>query len=81
MTRQFISEPRLLAKINAKFASVPACRDYMVSALMRVNPDESGCNWSVAAMSGPYCSAGRGRSQAKRIIETFKARYEFSGVA
>ena len=75
MARQFISEHRLLKKINNKLASDDECRDYTVSALMQIDADDVGCNWSVAAMSGPLNTAGSGSSQAEQIITSFKRLY------
>ena len=79
MRRQFISEQRLLSKINAKLASVDECRDYTVSSLIRAEEDKTGCNWSVAAMSGSVSSTGNSSSHADRIIDTFKTLYNFPG--
>jgi len=78
MTRQFISEQRLLAKINAKLASDSVCGDCTVSSLMRVESDQTGCNWSVAAISGPFNCGAAGSSRADKVIETFKALYNFA---
>ena len=50
----------------------------MVSSLMQVESDQTGCNWSVAAMSGPFSCGATGSSQADKIIETFKAQYIFA---
>ena len=77
MPRQFISEQRLLSKINAKFASKDECRDYTVSSLIRVEEDRTGRNWSIAAISGSVSSIGTGSSQADKIIDTFKNLYNF----
>ena len=78
MSRHFISERRLIAKINAKLTSDSVCGECTVSSLMRVESDETGCNWSVAAMSGPFGCGGAGGSRADKIIETFKAQYNFA---
>ncbi len=77
MKRQLISENRLLAKINARFDSSRKCQGYMVSSLMRVDSDRAGCNWSIAAISGPYCSEDAGGCEVEKIINTFKNRYLF----
>lgn len=79
MVRQFISEQRLLGKINAELSLDHSCRGYTVSSLMRVDIDQTGCNWAVAAMSGPLSSRGTDSSSAYKIIETFKAQYNFAG--
>ena len=75
MARQFISEHRLLEKINNKLASDDECCEYTVRALMQIDADDMGCNWSVAAMSGPLSTAGSGSSQAELIIMSFKRLY------
>lgn len=75
MARQYLSERRLLDKINDSLASDHECRDYTVSALMQVDADHTGCNWSVAAMSGPLSSTGGGNFQADKIITKFRDLY------
>ena len=77
MARSFISEYRLLEKINTKLASDDDCRDYTVSSLMREEKDQTGCNWSVAAMSGSDSFTGTASFQAEKIIETFRGLYNF----
>lgn len=64
MVRQFISEQRLLGKINAELSLDHSCRGYTVSSLMRVDIDQTGCNWAVAAMSGPLSSRRTDSSSA-----------------
>ena len=75
MARQFISERRLLGKINDRLASNRDCCDYTVSALMQIDADDTGCNWTVAAMSGPLIAAGDGKILAEKIIAKFRNLY------
>jgi hypothetical protein len=77
--RQFISEQRLLSKINSELAAHEECQDYTIAALMGVE-NLTGCNWAVAAISGPVSFAEVGATPADKIIDSFKALYNCNGL-
>lgn len=75
MPRQSITERRLISRMNEALAAGVDCCDHKVSGVMRVEKDDSGCNWSISVMScfGPFSSAGN--REAERIIKTMQSLY------
>ena len=76
MPRQVVTAHRLIARLNEELANGNNSRNHSVSAVIRVDKEEnSGCNWSVSAMScfGSFSSAGN--REAERVIELFQGLY------
>lgn len=76
MPRQVVTAHRLIARLNEELANGNNSRNHSVSAVIRVDKEEnSGCNWSVSAMScfGSFSSAGN--REAERVIESFQGLY------
>ena len=75
MPRQIINEQRLISRINEKLDRGDNCRDHTVSGVMRVEKDNSGCNWSISVMScfGPFSSAGN--REAESVIKSMQSLY------
>jgi len=75
MPRQIINEQRLISRINEELAREDNCRDHTVSGVMRIEKDDSGCNWSISVMScfGPFSSAGN--RDAERVVKSMQSLY------
>jgi hypothetical protein len=75
MPRQIVNEQRLISRLNEALVKGEYCRDHTVSAVMRVEKDAAGCNWSISVMScfGPFSSAGN--REAERVIKSMQSVY------
>ena len=75
MPRQMITERRLMARLNTELAQGNDSGDHTVSAVMRVEKDDNGCNWAISVMScyGPFSSAAN--RETEKVIKALQGLY------
>jgi len=78
LPRQVLTQRGLVTRLNEELAAGVHCCDNIVSEVMRVEKDDSGCNWSISVMScfGSFSSAGN--REAERVIKSMQSLYNLA---